>query len=151
MHKIRLLSIGCIGIGCLIVLRLFYLQAHITSYLHTRGQKNFLRITCVQPTRGTIVDCKGRLLATNRVVSNLCWTGSGQKNLSPTSLATAEKLASIIALPHHDELMAAIKRVERTNGSLTLAHDLTFEQLSRIEELFPHDAHIRIITHFKRL
>jgi len=153
MHKIRYLSIGCIGMGLIIMIRLLYLQATISYYLHTRSQKNFLRISSVQPIRGTIVDSKGRLLATNRIVTNLCWLGSGQKNLSADSVATVTRLASLVPLriTNHDELMTALKRTERSSSTLILAHELTFEQLSRIEELFPDDPHIRITTHVKRL
>lgn len=151
--KIRYLKIGCIIMGCLIVTRLLYLQASIAYHLHTRGQKNFLRIIPVKPTRGNILDCKGRLLVTNRAVSNLCWVGSGKKSVTSADLKKLDKLADIvpISLSVSDELVATIKQAERKNGSVTLATDLTFEQLSQIEELFPDDAHIHILTSFKRL
>lgn len=152
-NKIEALKIGCAIIGSLIIARLLYLQASIAYHLHTRGQKNFLRVTTVQPTRGTIVDCKGRLLATNRAVSDLYWVGSGKKICSTDTMQQLEKLQAILPLriADHDERIAALKQAERKNGSLLLATDLTFEQLSQIEELFPDDEHIRVLTRFKRL
>lgn len=151
--KIRYLQIGCIVICSLIVLRLIHLQINLAYHLHTRSQKNFLRVTTVRPARGNILDANGKLLATNRPISNVCWTGTGQKKLSEHALEKLEQLERILSvqLRDNEELFTAIKHAERRNSSIELATDLSLEQLSKIEELFPNDPNVRIVTGFKRL
>lgn len=150
--KIGYLQLGCIFVGGLILLRLLHLQAHLSYHFYARGEKNFLRIIPIQPSRGNILDKHGKLLATNRPVSNVYFTGSGQKNITPIIIEKLKKLETIIEkkLDNDPQLMTTLKRAEKNNDSIMLACDLTFEQLSKIEELFPNDPNISIITSMKR-
>jgi len=151
-RKIKYLQVGLLVMSTLIIARLFHLQVNLAPGLHTRGQKNFLRLTTITPARGNILDVHGKLLATNRPVSNVCWVGTGKRHSHEQIMAKLQQLEPILGMPLYtdDTQLESIVLAERRYGTSPLAYDLTFEQLSKIEELFPNDPNIRIVNSFKR-
>lgn len=144
--------IGIMIIVCSIIVRLFYLQVHLTTDYFVQSQKNFLRIEKIISPRGNIIDCHGKLLVTNRPVINLYWHGKGRRTLPAIDQTTLTTLARILELNEQQtqELANTITTHERTYKNVELATDLSFEQVSQLEELFPHHPHITLITHFER-
>jgi penicillin-binding protein 2 len=131
--------------------RLIHLQVHLSKKLYSRGQKNFLRINKIQPTRGNIVDINGKLLATNKPIHNLYWTGKGKPTLSEKDLDDLYLLERIIGKQITDEeTLEKIKIANKYNKKFLIAAEITFEQLSKIEEQFDKNSSILIETSFKR-
>lgn len=150
--KIGYLQAGLVIVAIFIIGRLLHLQAHLSWYFYARGQKNFLRITPIQPPRGNILDRNGILLATNRPISNVYFVGTGLNKLTPPIIEKIKTLEHLLTLSmcNDEQSMLRFKRAEKNNDSILLATDLTLEQLSKIEELFPNDPNIRVTTSVKR-
>jgi len=125
--------------------RLFYLQIILNDILYILGRKNFLRLEKIISPRGNIVDSHGRMLATNRPIVSLYWTGSGKK-LDEEKYQTVALLETIVGTP----LLEDIISYEKKGKTVLLVKELSFEQLSKISEQFPHHKNITIATHFKR-
>lgn len=135
-----------------IAARLFYLQIHQKTLFFEQSQKNYLRLEKIVSPRGNILDRNGILLVTNRPTHDLYWSGTGHKKLDAYQLKTLELLSSILDTPldKDEELLKDLTHVERYNKKILLANDIPFDQLSKIEEQFPHDGNVRLETHFKR-
>lgn len=135
-----------------IVARLAYLQIKSADYFHRRSKNNFTRMTNIESPRGNILDRFGKPLATNRPIANLFWRGSGNRTLADSQLIALERLETILATTIRDNeaLLTSIKQTEYRRKDICIASDISFEQLSQIEELFPNDQNIIIETHFKR-
>lgn len=137
----------------IIIMRLWYLQIYHGTHFKTRGEKNFLRVEKTHSARGNILDCYGALLATNRPVTNVIWQGTGNYRLTSGQeeclmfLETITKKSLIASTAEHD----AITHAERRYKQIELAHDISFEQLSQLEEAFPAHPNILLETHFERL
>lgn len=101
LNKIFFLFIFLLFVLCV---RLIHLQVHLGKKLYSQGQKNFLRINKVTPTRGNIVDSNGKLLATNKPIHNLYWIGHGKANLSEKDLKDLYLLEKILDPSSHDNL-----------------------------------------------
>lgn len=152
-HQITIISYAFILALIIIICRLGYLQLYQGHYFKTRSEKNFLRIEKTVSARGNILDCWGELLATNRPVTNLLWNGSGNYRLTPAQeecLAFLERITTTSFLDDLDE-RNAITHAERRYKQKLLAHDISFEQLSQLEEAFPSHPNIVLETHFERL
>src|SRR5271155_3563413 len=142
-----------IGIVFLVMLgRLSYLQINLSDYFFTRSQQNFLHIGHTLSARGTIIDYRGKLLATNRPRTLLIWVGTGNRKLTPEQLHALNTITTILALSPEDgnTTMHDVARAEHGKKNTTLHTDLTVEQLSKISELYPHDHNIQIISDFQR-
>jgi penicillin-binding protein 2 len=150
--KFRSLTIGFCCALSIIILRLVYLQVHLNDTLLTQSKKNYLRIEKIACPRGNIVDRNGTLLVTNRPTTDLYWQGSGNRTLNPEQLQTLSLLASIIDKPlvSDTQLLTTIQQAERFHKKVLLSSDVPFEQLSQLEEQFPHDHNIQLMTQFKR-
>lgn len=151
-NKINRIKISIWFFLALIVIRLFYLQINLQKIFFRQGQQNFLRTEKVQSLRGNILDCDGMLLATNRPVTNLYWRGSGKYDLDQEQIHLLEQLDTILnaSLLTDHSLINTIKNSERRYTKIKLASDISFDQLSQIEEQFPNHKNIVIETHFKR-
>ena len=136
----------------IIVARLFYLQVEQSTILYEQSQKNCMRIDKIQSPRGNILDCNGHLLATNRPLTNVFWQGTGNKQLTDSQSAVLQRISAIIGNPiaTNQESLADLLFAEKKQNKLLMASDLTFEQLSQIQEQFPNHPNIKITTHFKR-
>ena len=75
-------------------IRLFYLQINQNKKFYSLGEKNFLRTEMILSRRGDLLDCNGKLLATNRPVFNLYWKGSGRKIFSKKQKDALEKIGA---------------------------------------------------------
>ncbi len=151
LFKITLLAYFMCTLFGLIAMRLFYLQINLGDYFFYRGQKNFLRVEVTRPPRGNIVDCKGKLLVTNRPIIHIYWQGSGNKALSMHQ----KNILESIALITHKDLSSSpyihqVNNAEKHNKQTLLMRDISFDQLSKIEELYPNHPNIHIKTSFER-
>lgn len=144
-----LVTIVVLGI---IIARLFYLQIEQRTILYEQSQKNCTRIDKIQSPRGNILDCNGHLLATNRPITNVFWQGTGNKTLSNEQQTTLEKVDAILnaAITTDESAIKELISTEKKQNKMLLASDLTFEQLSQLQEQFSTNPNIKISTHFKR-
>lgn len=151
-HRIAYIILVVLTMLSIIVGRLAYLQVLKGDHYAHRGKKNFMRIETVQSMRGNIVDQYGRLLATNRPVMNIIWQGTGNSTLSDEQKNILMQLETITKkqILNNPEWVSQIKHTEKQYKQLLIAYDLNFEQLSQIEEAFPHNPNILIQSDFKR-
>ena len=156
----------------IILMRLFYLQIGLADHFTHRGQRNFLRMETIYAPRGSILDCNGEFIATNRPLINVCWIGKGNKSLSSSHIEDLRTLCTLIntgsinpelpntSLPNTGSLNAKlfetpeslkpIIHAEQRCKEAIIARDITLDQLSKISELFPHHPHIKIKSDFER-
>ena len=143
----------CIALACIlgvIILRLFHLQILLNQRFITQGEKNFLRINTVPAARGSIFDRFGTPLATNRVAFDLYWHGTGNHSLSNEQLNLLKAVCLLLEKSIDTELVSHVNRAERRNKTFILAQDLSFEQLSKIEELCGKQSSLSILKRFIR-
>jgi penicillin-binding protein 2 len=133
---------------CCVAARLVYLQLYLGKALESLSIRNFTRYNMILVPRGDITDTNGQLLATNRPVTNIFWSGTGQNNLSEEQSHALEQISKIIPLGHIE--IKNIAYAERYKRQLKLATDVPFNQLSKIAELFQGNKNIKIQTHFER-
>lgn len=147
------LMAGIFGAFSLLAARLAYLQLWLSRDLLIQSEKNFTRIQTIDSPRGNIIDCEGRLLATNRPTVNLFWLGGGKRSFTEKDLADLKSLQTILGKPILDDVsfFDELRTAERRYQKCVLAKDLTLEQLGKVQELFPYHAQISVATHFKRL
>src|ERR1700722_6164649 len=136
----------------IICARLFYLQIDQNHVLCTQSERNCTRIEKIPSPRGNIVDAFDNLLATNRPLTSLYWQGKGNNTLTADQLIKLEKIGKIINKPLITDqiLKESLSFAEKKYKKLLLASDLSFEQLSQVQEQFSTDDNLIISTHFKR-
>lgn len=131
--------------------RLIHLQIILSKKLYNQGQRNFLRINKITPTRGNIIDINGKLLATNKPIHNLYFDTDGKKDLTTIDINNLKTIEQIIEKTLTDEeTIKKIKIACKYNQKFLLKPEITFDQLSKIEEQFGTDSFISIETAFKR-
>lgn len=133
-----------------IIGRLFYLQIHMGPALFERSQNNFTRYENLLSLRGNILDQYGKILATNKPITNIYWEGSGNKKLTDYQIQTLKNVGIVTNRPLLERLNT-IKHTERHFKKLLIASDVSFEQLSKVVEMFSADANIQVETKFKRI
>jgi penicillin-binding protein 2 len=145
----RLLIFGLVLAMILLIIlgRLIQLQIHLTMSLFQRSQRNFTRFETVASPRGNIVDCNGKLLATNRPVIAVYWQGAGNKHLSDEQL---HLIKSVETIAQKKFSLSLIAEAERLHKKTVLMHDISNETLSRLAEQFPNNPQILLATQFKR-
>ncbi len=149
--KIILLALATCLAMAMITVRLYELQILKKSNFYLLGQKNFLRVEKTFSPRGNILDTNGKLLATNRPVTNLYWHGSCNQNLNAKQYKYLSDLDTILGTElARNAYEMGILAAEKQGKKVVLAEDINFEQLSRIVEQFPDQTNIHVITHFKR-
>lgn len=152
----------------ILCVRLIHLQVHLSKKLYNQGQKNYLRINKIKPTRGNIVDINGKLLATNKPIHNIYWNGNGEKTLSKNDLEDLYLLETILSQELQEnkkineesqkynlkitspENLEKIKYANKYNKKFLLKSEISFDLLSKIEEQFGKNSSISIETSFKR-
>ena len=151
-HKIKHLWYCMALLTCIIVTRLFYLQITQAALFTAQGTKNFLRIERIPCPRGNIIDSKGLFLATNRPTIDVYWQGTGNSNLTADQQQTLSKLEKIINIPisADEPLIKTISKGEKQYKTVFLACDISFEQLSKLEEQLTNKANIVLRSNFKR-
>lgn len=149
--KIRVLFYFIFSLTLAIVLRLIYLQIHQTDKLLSLSEKNFTRVIKVACIRGNIVDINGHLLATNRPVIDVYWTGTGNKKFTNEQIELITCLQKILDKDlFKEEELQQLKITEKYSKQYLIKNDITFEQLSQISEQFSLSENINIDTKFQR-
>lgn len=150
-YIIRIMVVTAI-IVLLLVLRLAQLQIHLGSVFAQKSNQNCFRTEKIPPLRGNIVAYDGTLLATNRPVINVYWQGTGTRHLQASDQKALETIEQILGknITADPTYMNKIIHAERYYRQLLLAGDISFQELSKITELFPHHNNIVITTDFKR-
>jgi len=148
--KIARLLYILILITVIIAIRLAYLQIHLSHEYLTQSRKNFLRHKTITPPRGNIVDINKQLLVTNRPVINLYWQGTIKKIATEEIHAILDTLNKILDPIAPDILLQEIQKANKLAQRHPIAHDLSFEQLSKIKEQFPNHENLVIETGFER-
>jgi penicillin-binding protein 2 len=135
----------------IIIVRLIFLQVYCGDYFECRSQKNFTRYTTVDSPRGNIYDVCGRLLATNRPVTDVYWRGTGKSCLTQDQVALLTMLEkNIDFLLSSGALYEDIVKGERKGRKILLMADVDVALLGKLVEAFPNHENIVIETHFKR-
>ena len=111
-----------------------------------------MRVEKVRSPRGNILDINGVLLATNRPTTDLYWHGTGNRSTTQEQLEILERITEITGKDFYNDpdIWPSIAHAERYSKEVLLLQDLTFEQLSQLEEQLAADKNIRIATTFKR-
>jgi penicillin-binding protein 2 len=111
-----------------------------------------MRLERVHSLRGNILDMHGELLATNRPSTNLYWHGTGNHVLSNQQKNVLEKVTAITGkeLCEDPDLWRSLTHTERYSKDILLVEDLSFEQLSQLEEQLASAQNLSIKTTFKR-
>jgi len=148
----KLYKIGVTFIFLILLLcaRLAQLQIHLSKKFYRKSQKNFLRVKKTDATRGNILDINNKLIATNKPVHNLYWQGISRSKLSKKNKENLKLLEKIIDKKLHKKLLKQINHANRYNKKLLIAKEITFDQLSKIEEQLSSEPCIKIETSFKR-
>lgn len=131
-----------------IILYLFHLQINLMEKFFQRSQKNFIRYEKINSPRGSIIDCNGNLIATNRPVDIIYWKSTNSKKLTSYQESTINELKEILNLT--EEQIEKIILAQKQGDKVVIAEDVNFEQLSKIIEKFPNNKNILIDRQFKR-
>ncbi|MDR3549828.1 MAG: penicillin-binding transpeptidase domain-containing protein, partial [Candidatus Babeliales bacterium] len=85
-------------------------------------------------------------------LTNVYWQGSGTRKLTQAQQDILEKIGAIVGKQFlaDADFLPVIAMAEKKQNKLLLASDLTFEQLSQLQEQFPSHENLIINTHFKR-
>ena len=132
-----------------VVGRLYYLQIQLGETFTNQSKKNFTRYETLLSPRGNILDTHGAIIATNRPVTSIYWKGSGNRKITPEQEKTIETLSKLVAIDFFEK-KKEIQDAERHSKKFELIIDASFEQLSKVAELFSSDSNIFIETTFKR-
>lgn len=150
-HRIKLIALISTCMLALILLRLINLQIYSFARFFSLGQRNFLRTEKTATARGSILDVKGRPLATSRALTALYWSGTGNSSFSPEQQALIEHitrlLPSLSTIFSSQEFLSAERRKKR----FLLAPEISFKVLSALTERYPTHPNIVLSTHFKRV
>jgi penicillin-binding protein 2 len=131
-RRSRLLLYVAFGAFALLLGRLYWLQVVETDRYRYLSENNRLRLRTVRAPRGMILDRKGRAIAETQGSFDLVCSPVDVKDLE----AEISLLAEIVEFDVDDnEVLDKIRLAKRTNpyGSITVARDLRFEQISVIE------------------
>ncbi|MBL4654119.1 MAG: hypothetical protein JKY53_14840, partial [Flavobacteriales bacterium] len=136
----------------IIIARLLYLQVYHHQQLEKMGQRNFTRIKQIEPLRGNILDCNGKLLATNRPINQIDWVGSGLSKLNPSQRLILQKIETILQKYNLLPIvpLSKINRAEKFSTTVRLNSDVSIEALSEISEQCADSENIVISKSFKR-
>lgn len=148
--RLRYIVIGlCIALF-FIITRLFYLQVLSHTYYVSRSEQNFLRIESIPSQRGSMYDCNGIVLATNRPATDLLWNGTGNRTLTEDQRHIIAQVETITQKTLSPTAHQAIMNAERHCKQASIVPDLPLEQLGTIAELYPNNPNLSIATLFKR-
>ncbi|MCF7899891.1 hypothetical protein K9K77_00075 [Candidatus Babeliales bacterium] len=150
LKKALLLSGITIFTTIFIIARLFQLQIYQTQQFMNQSQRNFLRYEKTTSLRGNILDTFGKIIATNRPITTLFWKGSGNQKLTEEQLTS---LQEIERLTGHDlqNKVPVITQAEKFSNKVELIKDLSFDELSKIAEMFSTHPTLILETDFMRV
>lgn len=148
LNNTALITIIC---TLIIIVRLFYLQIYHQHRYTIQSKKNYVRYETVSAARGQMLDRHGKKLATNKPIMQLYWHGTGNRHLTEEQRELLQQLAMLSGnIACDQETITDINRAEKRNENALLLPNISFEQLSRIEELCGHHVNIMIKHDFKR-
>lgn len=149
-HKLTRV-ITAISFGFLIILlRVSYLQLYAGSDFFSRAEKNYTRTSSISSLRGSILDCNGRLLATNRPVISLYWQGTGNRKISSAQNTLLEIIEQIIPETITPKKLNEIRFAERTGQKKVICTDITHEKLGKLMECTPNSRNLITKTDITR-
>jgi len=132
-RKARILMIFVAVLFSILLMRLVNMQIFKGSYYEGLSRNNRLRIVSVNASRGKILDRNHEVLADNRPAYNLTILPEDISNVHHIS----ERLAMLLE-QDRDEITQKIEQAKtRPYDPVTIARDISFNQVARIEtELF---------------
>lgn len=136
------------GIG-IIIARLYYLQLFLASTLLDQSKRNYTRVQAIHSPRGNIVDCHGELLATNRPLIDVIWEGTGNRTLQEQQKKSLDRVTEILHIDSSG-MIDPVMQAERATKSFVIASDISFDELSKLSEVFSADKNIKLKSSFKR-
>lgn len=149
--KITLFFICVILCFFIIIGRLIHLQIINEYTMSKRAKQNFLRLQKIRSYRGEIVDCKKRLIATNKIIYHLYWYGSGNRTLHDTQLEDIEKMRMLLNKePFDQKKIHSLQRAEILQKKEVMYTNLSHKELCIIAESFPVHKNIVIQTSLER-
>ncbi len=135
----------------ILFIRLVYLQINLKDKYLTLGERNFLRSEALVPLRGNILDCNGKLLAANKPLYNVYWSGTGESRLSNKQTDILEKLNSILNYDFFQKsFLNKIFYANKHHRKILLTKEISFEQLSLIFEQCSESKNLVVDTTFSR-
>lgn len=146
--RIKSLFVGFLCFMGLVLMRLIYLQVHEQKSLHGASERNFLKTENIAPHRGNILDCNGKVVATNRPIFDFFWQGTGQPHLSLIQMGLIQKIETILGVPVD---WKQFERAERGSKRLLLKEDVPFHMLCKLGEQCGEHPNIHISHHAKRV
>ncbi len=139
----------CITSSLIILcIRLLYLQLYAWNYFIVKSSKNFLRVKTTKSERGDIVDKKGKILATNQLVNDLVWSGTGNRKFTEDQKNTLASIELITGTKLVD--LSTILRTEKTHGKIVLIKELSQKDICTIAEQYPNHPNIIIQGRIQR-
>lgn len=148
--KLNLIIISFLILIGAISIYLFHLQVNLKSLFYKLSHKNYTRIKNISSTRGDILDCQGRLLATNKPINIISWVGTGNKALSYKQIDTLKEITKILKLDFKD-LLPKVQKSEKLKSKTLIHGNIKFDILSQIIERFYENKNIKVESEYKRL
>lgn len=129
-RRLRVFYVAAIVIFFLLTLRLYYLQVIKYRHFYSLSEENRVRLRPVRAPRGLILDRNGEILADSKPAFQLVCT--------PYDVVDLEgELRFLLEIVDMDlkEVAEKIQQAKKDNpfGSINIATDLTYEQVSAIE------------------
>lgn len=152
INKKIILFFVCITFCFFIIIgRLIHVQIINEYNMSQRAKQNFLRLQTVPSHRGEILDCKKRLIATNKVIYHLYWHGTGNKTLNDKQLADIKTLSKLLCKGTcDDKKIYSLQRAEALQKKEIIYSNLTHKELCIIAEAFPIHKNLTIETSLER-
>ncbi len=150
-EKLHFIQCSTIIVCIIFIIRLSYFQIYCQMHYKKQSEKNFIRHETITPLRGSIRDCNGVLLATNRPVTDLYWKSTGNTGLSSQQDETLLFLQSILHRTFRKTEYQRITQAERTKKKYLIARDISIEQICALSEQLIYHTNIVLKTKAKRL
>jgi penicillin-binding protein 2 len=147
IYFIRSLSIVFYFIFIIILIWIYFgvLQLFYFDYYAKKSISNFIRYTNIESIRGSILDCKNKIIVTTKPVLRLNWI-KDIKKLSEMDYSLIKFLKNVVNIDINDE-----KLFEKNQDIKFLIKDnISFEELSIILENFPNSKRISVEIYPKR-
>lgn len=149
--KVRIITISYIIflISLFVISYLSYLQIFQSNSFFNLGCKNFTRFEKIESPRGSITDCNGNILASNKPVNNIFWIGTGNKIFSEEQKKILHKINLIITID--EDITQKIINSEKYFKKTCIKSDASNQEVAKILELIPETKNVEIQTDFKRI
>ncbi|SNS20060.1 peptidoglycan glycosyltransferase [Humidesulfovibrio mexicanus] len=147
-HGATLLQFLVLGLFCLFLVRLWYLQIHLGPVFTEKSRNNQLRIEYLFAPRGFLRDRNGELLAVNEPAFALGLVREDCDDI-PATLAKVSELTDI-PLERLQEIYARNKPKVKSFEPLVLVPDLNFETIAKIEGMSVRWPGLEILSRTRR-